>query len=557
MTMLALETRHSLPTFLNFAKNVSGRVCATFPRSKVARKVYRGFKNWYEAGWPIWGGTGQSYLPSLVQDARYDQNYVTRREMLRKMRYWSQNSALLESILSVGERYTVGASGLHVSAYPNNEDISADMDDWYSRAELVIAEWFQSCGWNGETMDRLLKVGYRCQKVDGEIFYLKTRKLSDVEIFGRKTKIQKPCLQMAEAHRCETPWNKFDSDNLIDGVQFEKVSVGMGMEKRNLLLKQGYWFRDTIAFDQNEDSWNLIKDTECFHIFNSHRANQYRGLSDFHSCEADLHKLEDVIEIELKAQDSQSVRAVGIESNSGAAAVPLDPKIVAIQAATGRVGNQIDNTKEFLTRIENYRKETGAYVYGLKTGEKIHFDAPNRPSDATLNLLEFLTNNVMAGSHAPRCLVFQKISGASARAQGTEVRAELDSADLYYRSDFTKWKNFVREATIWFMEWAVKNDHRVSDAPPNWKECLHIQQPEACNVDVGYTTQAQLMMLAAGASDYEMILGPQGTSFMTVAKRLLRQQKWMEKNGLKVTLPALLPGQIMLKAPQEKEKETA
>jgi capsid protein len=494
----------------------------------------------------------------LVQDARYDQNYVTRREMLRKMRYWSQNSALLESILSVGERYTVGASGLHVAVYPSTDEVSTESDDWYSRAEQVIHEWFQDCGWNGETMELLLKIGYRCQKVDGEIFYLKTRKQSSVEVFGKRSPISRPCLQLVEAHRCETPWNKFDSDSLIDGVQFEKVSVGMGAEKRNLLLKQGFWFRDTIALDQNQDSWNIIPESGLFHVFNSHRANQYRGLSDFYSCESDLHKLEDVIEIELKAQASQSVRAVGIESNSGAAASPLDPKIEAIQRATGRLGPQVDAGKEFLTRIENYRRETGAYVYGLKTNEKIHFDAPNRPSEATLNLLEFLTNNVMAGGHAPRCLVFQKISGASARAQGTEVRAELDSADIYYRSDFHKWKNFVRDATIWFMEWAVKNDLRVSDPPANWRECLHIQQPEACNVDVGYTTQAQLMMLAAGASDYEMILGPQGTSFMTVAKRLLRQQKWMERNGLKVTLPALLPGQIELNAPaKERETETA
>ena len=44
---------------------------------------------------------------------------------------------------------------------------------------------------------------------------------------------------------------------------------------------------------------------------------------------------------------------------------------------------------------------------------------------------------------------------------------------------------------------------------------------------------------------------------MTVAKRLLRQQKWMERNGLKVTLPALLPGQIPLEAPAEKETADA
>ena len=106
------------------------------------------------------------------------------------------------------------------------------------------------------------------------------------------------------------------------------------------------------------------------------------------------------------------------------------------------------------------------------------------------------------------------------------------------------------------MEWAVKNDPRVADPPANWRECMHVQQPEACNVDVGYTTQSNMMLLAAGVIDYEMFHGPMGVSTMTIFRRLKRQQQWLEKNKVKVTLPGLLQGQIPLEAPQ-KESETA
>lgn len=540
------------------ALNLAYAGAKTFPRSGLMRKAYHLVRNWYEGGWPLWTGGEYSYLPSLIQDAKWDQNYVTRREMMRRMRYWSQNSSIIESILSVGERYTVGAAGLHVSFYPN-DDISADADNsWYERAEAVVAEWFQSCGWNGETMERILKVGYRDQKIDGEIFIIKSRKDGVLNIEGRSIPVQKPCLQMVEAHRVESPWNQWEDEgrHLIDGVQFKVVNVN----GRELLSRVGYWTRNGMGSFEQNDSWFLIPKEACFHIYNTHRVNQYRGLSDFYACEVLINKLEDLLTIEMKAQNSQSLRAVAITSASGQAASPLDSKLERINSIMKRSPANAP-VSDVDARCDVYRKETGAYVFGLKIGEKAENLAPNRPSDSTLNLWEFLVNSICAGAHAPRCLVFDKISAASARTQGTEVRAALDSADAFYKSDFQKWKIFVREAVVYYMEWAVKNDPRVADPPADWRECIHIQQPEACNVDVGYVTQAQLMSIAAGTMDYDMVLGPLGLNSVTVFKRLARQQKMLEKLGVKVTLPALMQGQIQLTgeqpAPRRNESEVA
>lgn len=521
----------------------------------MAGKAFRKMYSWYEGGWPIWQGGNASYLPSLVQDARWDANYVTRREMMRRMRYWSQNSALLESILSVGERYTVGASGLHVSFYPD-DDVSADGDNsWYERAEKVVEEWFQNCGWNGESMERMLKIGYRCQRVDGEIFYVKTRKAQPLQFNKKQIQVFKPVLQMVEAHRVETPFNRFDDYNLIDGVQFTIVDAGTGQEKRELLDKIGYWMRNGMGSFEQNDSWNLIEAENVFHIYNTHRVNMYRGLSDFYSCMQDLAKMEDLLLIELKALDTQSVRALGYESNSGQAMGPNDPKRETVSRFFNKAQNVPDD-KALNSKMEIWRKETGAYVYGIKTGEKLHFDTPTRPSQATLNAFELLTNRICAGSHVPRCLVFQKISGESAKSQGTEVRAELDAADAFFKGDYQKWRRFVIDATIWFMEWAVQMDERVADPPAKWRQCLHVHQAAACNVDPGYSVAGDIMSLAAGVKDYDMILGPLGTNAQTVFKRLSKQQKMLEKLGLKVTLPALLPGQIPLDGqPVSKDKE--
>ena len=549
----------NFPTLGKLALNIASRVQKTFPRSNTARRAFHSVRNWYEGGWPIWSGGETSYLPSLVQDARFDQNYVTRREMLRRMRYWSQNSELVESILSVGERFTVGTSGLPVSFYPSEEVLNtagADdiEDEWYSNAEAAMEKWFASCGWNGESMFDLLKIAYRGQKIDGDVFILKTRKKMPLDLGSRIINVPQPVLQIVEGHRCESPWNKFEEEDktLIDGVQYAQIDT----DGRQLLSRIGFWIRSGSSSFETNDSWTLVKDTDCWQIRNVHRADQPRSVSDFYACEVNLNKLEDLIDIEMGAQRTQSVRAVAYENAAGTAANLGDKRIGAAFAAMGQKPAPNNSEAELHKRFEMYRKETGAYVYGIKPGEKIHFDSPVRPSDATLNLWECLTNYICAAAHAPRCLVMEKISAGSARGQGTEIRAQLDSSDNYYQGDFQKWKKFVREAVVWRMEWEVKNNPLLADPPANWRDCIHIHQPASCNVDIGYNTQAMLTMLAAGAMDYDMILGPQGTSSSTVFKRLARQQRMIEKLKIKVTLPALLPGQIPLNGDSKGQQQS-
>lgn len=531
--------RPSITSALAF--NVSKGIQKAFPKSNTLRKVFHFCKNWYEGGWPLWTGGTESYLPSLVQDARWDQNYVTRREMLRRMRYWSQNSAIVEAILSVGERYTVGASGLHVHFYP--EDISGIDDPWYDAAEVVLSEWHSKCGWNGESWAEFLKIAYRDQKVDGEVFILKTRKAMPLTIGTRTLKVQKPCLQLVEAHRVESPWNMFEQSNqtLIDGVQYEVVNV----DGRDMLSIKGFWTRAGASSFETNDSWHMLSTDEIWQMRNLTRADQPRSVSDFYAVEVTINKLEDTLEIEDKAHSTQSVRALGIETASGQAASPLDKKLEMINTARGiKPAGAV--TDDWAKRQEVYRKETGAYAYGLKPGEKIHFDSPVRPSDSTLNLIELRINFICCGTKSPRCLVVEKISGQSSKSQGTEVRAELDTANTHYSSEFEKWKTLTMESSIWAMEWFIKNDPRVADPPSNWRQCMHVQQPEACNVDVGNNTTAQLMGLAAGTENYHTILGPRGINPMSHFKKLAYDQKMIEKLKIKLTLPALMPGQIPL-----------
>lgn len=499
--------------------------------------------NWYESGWPLLTGD-VPYRPSLIQDSRWDQNFVTRRETMRRMRDWSQNSALVESILSVGERYTVGASGLFVAFYPTDD--SADEDKWYDTAEEILnEEVLQDIGWNGESLDTILKTGYRCQKIDGDAIVVKTRKKGTLQVGKQRLTLNRPCVQLVEGHRIESPFDKWEQEGLtlIDGVVFDKSII----DGRLMMQRKGFYVRDGAGGFEQESTWALLPNDAVFYLRNEHRANQPRSVSDFYSVEQDISKLQAIIKMEMRAQDSQSEWAT-VVTNATGQFTSNDAKLNAVMVARGTAATVTDESKrlELTRQLEWYRKVYGGQTRAFKQGETVTMHAPNRPSESTLNLIEFHINNICAGTKHPRCLVMDKVSGGSAKSQGTEVRAQLDSADGYFESDCQKWIRLVKGIVIYDLEWRIKNDPRLADPPANWRNCIHVQQPKACNVDVAYNAQAQVMELAAGITNYDLIYGPRGLSARRELRKLSTDQKMIEKLKLKISLPALLPGQIPL-----------
>jgi hypothetical protein len=65
------------------------------------------------------------------------------------------------------------------------------------------------------------------------------------------------------------------------------------------------------------------------------------------------------------------------------------------------------------------------------------------------------------------------------------------------------------------------------------------------------------MGLAAGTENYHTILGPRGINPVSHFRKLAYEQKMIDKLGIKLTLPALMPGQIPLDGQSPKEKTEA
>lgn len=474
-------------------------------------------QNWYESGFPFLDGT-RSWVPSIIQDARYDQNLVTRRETLRRMRYWSQNSGICKSTLSVGRQYIVGTHAPVVTS------LAADAA-WAETAEKVFEEMIRTAGIDGEPLHQMLTVAFPAKKTDGDVLFVETSIRAKIPIrqgTKHETVIEKsvPRLQLVEGHRIETPSNRWNQEGLtiFDGVQFQIVEQKLeNGQTRKVAVRVGYWVKDSISEFTDADAYALIPVENCCLIFSPTRVNQVRGLSDYHAGETTLAMLEDLLKLEMRAQEVQSNLTVFITNGAGQI---VDQKTQATLGALGikvskdNDGKAVVTTKDIEQAKEVYKKVWGGETFVGRTGDTLGFLAPNRPAEATLNLWEYLINLWCAATDSARILVFPK----SNKGQGTEVRAELDKFNTFAIGEFNlNWKPLMHRVWNYFIGWAIKNDARLVNAPADWQN-IEVSPPRSVLVDAGYDSASMLAELAAGVTNLHFVAQRLGTT----AKRLIK-----------------------------------
>ena len=479
-------------------------------------------RNWYEGGFPMLDGT-RAWLPSIIQDARYDQNMVTRREMLRRMRYHAQNSGICKSTQDVRRQYVVGTHTPVVTSLAKDQT-------WAEVAEMVFEEMNEASGVDGESFFSQLQVGCDVEATDGDVLFVETSVRVPFTIRqGTKyeTQILKsvPRYQMVEGHRIETPPSKWDREgqDIIDGVQFKAATQkNADGSDRTVMVRTGYWVKDSSSQFTNgtfsrDDAYVFIPIENCTLIFTPHRVNQIRGISRYYAGEITLAHLEDLLKLELTAQEVQSNLTVFITNGAGQL---VDQKMQATLGALDLKLSKDGNGKPIVTSkdIEEakkiYQQINGGQQFVGRTSDTLQFLAPNRPSEATQNLWEYLINVWCVAAKVPRILVFPKTS----KGQGTEVRAELDKAALAFIADFnTNWKPLIKSAWQFKIGWAIQNDDRLKNAPANW-DAIEISPPRSVMVDMGYESAAMLAELAAGVTNLHYIAQKLGTT----GKRLIK-----------------------------------
>jgi hypothetical protein len=127
-----------------------------------------------------------------------------------------------------------------------------------------------------------------------------------------------------------------------------------------------------------------------------------------------------------------------------------------------------------------------------------------------------LTEKVCAGIGIPYVLVFPE------SMQGTVYRGALDMSAVWFRSRHQVMASAARRIYEYVMEWSIKNDQTLNDAPSDWYE-VAITAPRAPNVDVGRNSAAQLAELEAGVITYDEVYGARGLDWRSALEAKAQQ----------------------------------
>ncbi len=438
-------------------------------------------------------------------DARYDQNPVIRTTMEIRCRYWEQNSPLMKATLDVSAQYVIGTHMPVVTslATPNPENAN-----WRAQAEKVFEEMCESAGLNGETLFALLDVACRRKKVDGGILAVETKKPGTV-VYRRGTKyetlidVDRPAYQFIESQRIGAAWNSWGNGpaNAWDGVQYKEIKTALpDGTVRTQLVKSGYWINDAFTTSMTSASANVavfVPIENCYYATSAHRINEPRGVSDFYAGETTLALLEDLLKMEMRAQEVQSDIAMFITNGAGQLMTPKMQQTLGamnIKVSTDDAGKPVVSSKDIEEVKRVYEKIWGGRTMVGRTGDTLAFQAPTRPAEATLNLWNYLIDAWCSAANVPRILVFPKFN----KGQGTEVRAEIEKANAAFIKEFNLvWKPFIHRAWRYFIGWAIKNDERLKHAPADWA-AIEVSPPRSVVVDLGYVSANNLAEMAAG-----------------------------------------------------------
>ena len=465
---------------MKWLRNIFNKFIGTGAASPAAR--YEGATHSYERGW----------IPAGIQDARFDADNATRSELLRKSRYFEKNNAIYNRLADLYCNYTAGA-GLQVT--PSSVD-----PEWNVKAKAWWDGWSRQPNLtNRQSFSSLVNTMARARFVDGECFIVLTRGLS-----GR------PRVQLFEGHQVKTPpqFAEMEGDGIIDGVMVDANG-----------RPTGYYFATRSRRD-NSEVFELVGAENVIHFFKPLRPGQYRGLPMVSPVINDLHDLDDLQILEMRAaKDAADITNV-IKTPSG----EVDPEAMRKRAftATKTDSNGSTYTEE---KLDYYQDSIGGNTLVMKTGDDIEQFKSDRPSVATSGYWKYLTEKVCAGVGIPYVLVFPD------SMQGTVYRGSLDMANQFFRAEFVTLADVSRLMFEFVMNWARVNVPSLRDAPHDWASVI-IHPPRAVNVDVGRNSAAMLAELEAGATTYDQIYGPLGLNWKQQFSALKQQRDYANEIGL-------------------------
>lgn len=406
----------------------------------------------------------RSTLPGArAQDAKKDLSPRDRIALMEKARYFERNNALVNRICDLFETYVVGPG---IQFFPASSDV-----EWNVRAKVYIDGWKPWADLGSlQGFDTLQSTIARALVIDGEIFVVLTSGTSGF-----------PRIQLLESHRCATPPDKIaqEGKTIVDGVGIDRLGRPVG-----------YWFTE---LDQSGGPlrYRFVDAPSIVHVFEPGRTAQYRGVTMLYPCMRDLHDLDDLQFLEMKAaRDAAEITNV-LQTASGGLTTQ---QLIAL-------GGEVPSTTQTKENLD------ATFVGGrnLVLGETDKFAQfkNERPSVVTREFWDELSNRVCQGVGIP----LQIVDPSS--QQGTTFRAAVDSSAAWFRCRCEALSVHLTRIIHYVLGFGINTDVNLADPPADWIR-LQSRPPRALCVDLNRNSYANVNDLAAGLVTMETLQGEQG-----------------------------------------------
>jgi len=312
--------------------------------------------------------------PSSLSGAEdYKSNY-DRIELMKRARDLAENVGLIRAILMKFATHVAGS--ISYQARCANPAVNTAVEEYWN-------EWWDNCDISTRhTGGMLMQIAVMSMLRDGDFLFVLVRDGN-----GNLK------LQGIESDRVGDPYKVYMDKSLIGGIHIDQsTGAPTAYDIYSRSLGDFYTYQITANASQ------------CFHLFDPLRVDQYRGVSAFHTAINDALDIHEIISFEKMATKYASSQAGVIKRNNNNAS-----DLSSLSVDSDLSGNTI--------KLETI--ESGKISY-LEPGEDIIFpNGPSRPSGAFAEFHKVLLRNICLGLGIPYSFAVDpsSMSGPTARLE--------------------------------------------------------------------------------------------------------------------------------------------
>lgn len=425
------------------------------------------------------GSRNQTTIPYYPGDTKRELTRFTRRELLRKARYFYANDGFSRGAIRDMARYSIG-HGLTPQAQTENKE-------WNQAAEDFWEQWCKIADVAGRNhFNRLQRIISIAIDRDGDIGVLLT-----------KTPTGFPQIQLIESHRFGSVGE--DGSEWVDGVKTDEVNRALA-------------YRVVVGREAFANKWVDVDAANMIFMFEPERADQFRGVTALHHAINTIHDKKDIVDFERSA----------VKNNSSIAAV-----LKTEDGSTEEEDWRDDDTTATTARSLTLAQMQSGQIPVIGKDEDIVLHSSDRPSPAFTGFLDFLIRDIATGMGLPYEFVWN-----AEKLGGTAQRFILEKAQRRFRERQELFKTMMLDR-LWF--WVISVAIKRGDLPAQagaWR--VTWQLPSELTVDAGRNAQQDREDLKMGLTTEARLCGMQGLDWETE-----RDQRFREIDDLLTSARAL------------------